>query len=54
MNKHASALGKLGKGKSKTMSPEAILQRQIASRISQQKKLEKKLKKTVDTAKTLS
>ena len=31
MNKHARALGRLGKGKKKTMSPEAIAQRKNAA-----------------------
>ncbi len=53
MNKHASALGKRGKGKPKTMSPDAILQRQNAAIISVQKRLEKKLKINVDATKTL-
>lgn len=31
-NKHAAALGRLGKGRKKTMTPEAMLQRREAAK----------------------
>ena len=53
MNKHAQRLGRLAKGKRKTMSHEAVEQRRSAARISVEKRLEKKLNKTLDVTKTL-
>jgi hypothetical protein len=53
MNKHAQRLGRMAKGKRKTMSHEAIEQRRSAARISAEKRLEKKLKIVVDSTETL-
>ena len=53
MNRHAQALGRLGKGRKKTLSEHAITQRRHAARKSVEKRLENKLKKPIDITETL-
>jgi hypothetical protein len=47
MNHHARALGKLNKGKKKTMTPAALLQRARASRKAAEVRSKKKIKKAL-------
>lgn len=58
LNHHAQALGKLGKGKRKTMSIVALEQRKLAAKQSQLARRLRissdKLKITIDTTETLS
>jgi hypothetical protein len=54
MNLHAQALGRRGKGKAKTMSEAAMVQRRLAALLSAKKRTEKKIKKDLALTETLS